>query len=292
MADLKPDRTPALAAVNLAAVLFGSTALFGKLPISPVWIVGGRAAFAAATLFAIVLIQRRKAVGGVPFKGALMTGMLLALHWVSFFASVQWANVAIATLTFATFPLFTIVFQSVLRRRIPSLVEFGAGLAIIVGVALICGPGLPATPKAQLGAIVGVVSAVSFALFGLMSQTMTRSADPVRLSLVQNLVVTLFLVPNLIFAAPMPLTVRDWGLLALLGVVATAGSHQLYFYALKRLPAAVCGAFVSLEPVYAILFAAVMFKEPLGLPVVVSAALIVAASMLLLRRVEPEFVAP
>ena len=285
-------RAAALTAVNLAAVLFGSTALFGKLPISPVWIVGGRAAFAAATLFVIVLIQRRKSAGGVPFKGALMTGMLLALHWVSFFASVQWANVAIATLTFATFPLFTIAFQAILRRRVPSPIEWGAGLAIIAGVALICGPGLPATPRAQLGAIVGVVSAISFALFGLISQTMARTADPVRLSLVQNVIVTLFLVPNLIFAAPMPLTARDWGLLALLGVVATAGSHQLYFYALTRLPAAVCGAFVSLEPVYAILFAAVMFHEPLGPAVIASAVLIVAASMLLLRRVEPEQLAP
>jgi drug/metabolite transporter (DMT)-like permease len=285
-------RAAALSAVNLAAVLFGSTALFGKLPVSPVWIVGGRAAFAAAALFVIVLVQRRKAAWRVPFKGALMTGMLLALHWVSFFAAVQWANVAIATLTFATFPLFTIAFQAVMRRRIPSGIEFGAGLAIVIGVALIAGPGLPTAPRAQMGVIVGIVSAASFALFGLVSQALTRTGDPVRLSLVQNLIVALFLVPNLLFAAPMPLTGRDWLLIALLGVVATAGSHQLYFYALKRLPAAVCGAFVSLEPVYAILFAAVMFGEPLGLAVIASAALIVAASMLLLRRTEPEFAAP
>ena len=289
------DRAAALVAVNTAALIFGATALFGKLPIAPVWIVAARGAFAALTLAPIAYAQRRTVVAGIPLKDALITGMLLALHWVSFFVAVQRANVAVATLTFATFPLFTIVAESVMQRRWPRGVEWGAGVAIICGAALIAGPGLPHTDTAVFGAVAGMVSAISFAGFGLRSQIAARSSDPVRLSMVQNLIVALFLVPQVIFAAPMPLTVRDWVLLALLGVVATALSHQLYFFGLKRMPASVCGAFISLEPVYAIVMAAILFREPIGLPVIASAVLIIGASIMLLRlnnRVAEVVVAP
>ncbi len=69
-----------------------------------------------------------------------------------------------------------------------------------------------------------------------------------------------------------------------LGVVTTAVVHQLYFYALQRLPTSACNGFAALEPVYAILFAALFFKEQISLVVIVSGALIVGASILLLKQ--------
>ena len=69
----------------------------------------------------------------------------------------------------------------------------------------------------------------------------------------------------------------------LLGVVTTAFMHQLYLFALKRLSATTCSGFIALEPVYAIVFAAIFLGEPLTLWVVVSAALIIGSSIVLLR---------
>ena len=75
---------------------------------------------------------------------------------------------------------------------------------------------------------------------------------------------------------------------AALGVVATALMHQLYFFALKHLPAAVCGGFVALEPVYAILFAALLFSDGIAPVTGLSGTLIVGASILLLLRSKPQ----
>src|SRR4051812_43740009 len=44
---------PALVAVNIAALIFGTTALFGRIEASPVWIVAGRGFFACAALWAV-----------------------------------------------------------------------------------------------------------------------------------------------------------------------------------------------------------------------------------------------
>jgi drug/metabolite transporter (DMT)-like permease len=66
--------------------------------------------------------------------------------------------------------------------------------------------------------------------------------------------------------------------------IGTALTHQLYLFALRRLPASVCGGFVTLEPVYAIVFAAMLFGDPVRPVLLISATLIISASLLLLRQ--------
>lgn len=272
-----------LIAINLAAIIFGTAALYGTLDISPFWIVMMRGTFASIAIAAVGLLSG--GLGLFPtiaqLRGLLVTGILLTIHWVTFFESVQLAGVAVATLTFAVFPLFTVLLVTMTARRRPSLLELGAGLAIILAVALLVDA---KDSDAQLtGAIVGLGSALSFAVFGIKAQLLTTEIQPLMVSLIQNLTVALCLTPTLVFSSQAPHTTTDWVCLMLLGVVTTAFMHQLYLFALKRLSATTCSGFIALEPVYAIVFAAIFFGEPLTLWVLVSAALIIGSSIVLLR---------
>lgn len=274
---------PAIAAVNLAAVIFGSTALYGKLDVSPVWLVAGRAVFCALSLTLLGLATQKPLALPPGRRGAAaLSGGLLALHWLTFFVAVRWAGVAVATLTFATFPLVIIVVEAARARRRPSWIEFLAGLAIVGAVALISGgPEVGARPTE--GLLVGLLSAAAFGVFAVVAQAAGRHTGAISLSLHQNLMVAAVMAPLLLFA-PVPRGAGEWAGIAALGVVGTALSHQLYLFSMTRLPAAVCGALISLEPVYAIGFAALLFGDPLSPAVFVSAALIVGASMVLLRK--------
>ena len=124
------NRKAGLIAINLAAIIFGTAALYGKLDLSPFWIVMLRGAFASVALATVGLFSG--GLGLFPpipqLKGLLLTGIVLAIHWLTFFASVQLAGVAIATLTFAAFPLFTVLLETMKARRRPSMLELGAGL--------------------------------------------------------------------------------------------------------------------------------------------------------------------
>jgi len=276
------SRTQGLIAINIAAIIFGSSALFGKLDVSPFWIVAMRAGFAAITLLVLSIIKRDI---GLPsrylWKPTLISGLTLALHWITFFISVQFAGIAIATLTFAAFPLFTVLIESLHQKRNPRPVELAASIAIIVAVAILVGPGTQ--NNSVSGTIIGLVSALAFAWFGIASKKLGQELSPLRISFVQNTVVAIALIPCLILATPAPAHVSDWAWLILLGVLNTALMHQLYFYALKRLSASTCSGFVALEPVYAILFAAYFFGEPITLWTALSSFLIVGASFALLR---------
>jgi drug/metabolite transporter (DMT)-like permease len=277
------SKTEGLIAINIAAVIFGSAALFGKLDVSPFWIVAMRGAFAALALGLVGSF--RKDIAAPPRSmqvTILMTGIILAVHWLTFFASVQWAGVAVATLSFAVFPLFSVLIDAGLQKRMPRFAEIMAGVAIIVAVGLLVNP--QSETSSLPGILAGLTSALTFATFGHSSKHIGRTLSPLRISFYQNAVVALSLVPFLFFVTPAPQQAQDWLWLILLGVVTTALMHQLYFYSLRRLSANTCSGFVALEPVYAILFAALFFHEPITLWVVASAVLIIGASLVLLKH--------
>ena len=275
------SRLAGFLAVNAAAMVFGAAALFARLDVPIVWIVAGRAGFAALTLAFLAVALR------VPLRPArahaitlAWTGAVLAAHWLTFFWAVRLAGVAVGTLTMAAFPLFTILIESARAGRRPTVVEISAGVAILVAVSVLVRPGIAGT-HVILGALIGLASAAGFSLFGLATQRLAREVHSVPLVLFQNAVCAVVLLPALLLVAP-PSPTQLFAI-ALLGIIATALVHQLYLFGLKRLPAAVCGAIVSLEPVYAIVFAAALFGEAIDAAVIASAALIVGASLLLLR---------
>src|ERR1700682_2443065 len=121
----------AVVALHLAVALFGFAALFGQwIALPPAIIVLGRTLVAAMTLALAAPLFHRAT--GRPSMALAVNGALLALHWVSFFAAVQTASVAIGLLSYASFPAFVVAIESVVERRRPRL-----GGAAVVGVVVL-----------------------------------------------------------------------------------------------------------------------------------------------------------
>ena len=139
-----------------------------------------RALFAAIPLGALMLWRRQWQCPQKREIFALVySGILLCLHWLSFFAAVQWAGVAIATLTFAAFPLFTILLEAFIAKRRPKGLELLAGLAIIVAVGLLVDFG-HSNAQQLLGAGMGLVSAVTFGCLVLAAKRLTAHCHHLR----------------------------------------------------------------------------------------------------------------
>jgi len=275
-------RAQGVLAINIAAVIFGTAALYGKLDVSPFWIVALRAGFGALALaLAGGFTTSLWAIPAGAWRTLGVSGLLLAAHWLSFFTSVQLAGVAVATLTFATFPLFTVIVEAAQRRRLPRPAEIIVGAVIVIAVALLVEPN--GGGRNVNGAAAGLISAFTYALFWRVSQRLAQPLPPATISLCQNGIVFALLAPTLIFAAPAPTRLVEWLSLTALGVFNTAVMLLLYLYALKRISANTCSGFVALEPVYAIVFAALFFDEPVTPWIVVSIVLILGASLTLLR---------
>ena len=276
-------RGTALAALHAAVVLFGFAGLFGKwIDLSPVAIVLGRAAVAAAAL-GIVLLRTRTVRR--PFELRLVTnGAVLALHWVSFFAAIQTATVAIGLLGFASFPLFVLILEWLLLRRQWTPRKVATALLVTFGlVALV--PSFSLHDRTVQGLAWGLVSGFTFALLAVLNRRLVASRRAVDVAFWQNLTAALCLLP-FAWASPAALgaiNARDITLIVVLGLVCTALAHTLFIAGLRVISAHTASVIVALEPVYGIALALLLLGEVPGVRTLIGGALIVGAAFLATR---------
>ena len=276
-------RGPALFALHVAVALFGFAALFGKwVALSPVAIVFGRTVVAAATL-ALVASMRRQPFGE-PERGLLLNGPLLALHWVTFFAAVKIASVAIALLGYASFPVVVLLLE---RGRRASRREYATALLAALGLAMLAAH-LSWSSDGLRGLSLALVSAVTFAILVVRNRRLVVERSAARIAMWQNLAAGACLLPIVAIvdrpAAWPPFA--DVALLIVLGIVCTGLAHTLFIASMRRVSAHSASVVASLEPVYGIALAAWLLGQMPDGRTIAGGALIVGAALIASRRTE------
>ena len=271
-----------------AALLFGLTGIFGALiAAEPSVITFGRAAFAVCALAVFALLQKlpRRALTLYQMGFLLITGLLLATHWVTFFIAVKTGGVAVATLGFASFPAFIALLDMlVFRERIGTAERMLISL-VTIGLVLVT-PTFDFADNATVGLLWGIASGLAFAMIVMANRRGTRGLHAIEVALWQNLVVAVAMLPFAYDKIPLP-QLSDWIYLALLGVFCTALAHYLFVKSLERLAARSAGMIIALEPVYAIACAWWLFAEQPSLRMLAGAALILLAIVLSARARRP-----
>jgi drug/metabolite transporter (DMT)-like permease len=249
---------------NLAVILFGLAGVLGKLSGLPApLIVLGRVVFAGITLGAVVLI-RRPAIPLLRPQDMLLlgaTGALLAAHWTSFFQSVNVSSVAVGLLSYSTFPLFTALLEPLVFRQRASRVQAAGGLAILGGVYLLV-PSLSLTDNVTVGVVWGLVAGATFAVLSVTNRWLGRRYPSVTISLSQDLIATLVLLPTLILVQPTtPPGMRELLILLILGIGCTAVAHTLFIEGMRDISAQLASLSGCVEPVWGIVFALLFLGE-------------------------------
>jgi drug/metabolite transporter (DMT)-like permease len=277
--------------IHFCVLLWGFTAILGKLITLPalplVWwrmlIVAGLLALVPYVWRRILLLPPRliAAYAGI--------GVLVALHWLTFYAAIKLANASVAATCIALGPVFLAVVEPVLTGRRFNARELLLGVAVLPGVALVVG-GI--SIEMRVGVAVGAVSALLVACFGALNKRLVEHGDPLAVTAIElgagTLALTVLapLVPLLLpgeNAAPWTLPdARDASLLLALAVGCTLLPFALSLVALRHMSAFSAQLAVNLEPVYAIALAILLLGEQhelsamfyLGVAIILAAVLV------------------
>ena len=265
--------------IHLAVLLFGFSGLFARFLPLPAWtITWGRVTFASLFLLGLFLLRRE----GLRLRTrrqtllALAAGAVLALHWTAFFQSIQTSTVAVGTLTFATFPLFVTLLEPLLFREPLRASDLGFALTLLAGVGFLT-PRLDLGDAGTQGILWGMLGSLTFAVLSLMNRTLVRDNRGTLVAFYEQGTAALLLTPPMLLRGVAP-TLPDLALLALVGVVFTAGAHSLFIQGMKRVNARTAGVLSGLESVYAILGALLLFGEIPTLREVLGGALILGTA--------------
>jgi drug/metabolite transporter (DMT)-like permease len=261
---LTQDRNRGLLQIHIAAFLFGFAGLFGKFISSdPLVIVFGRTFFAAIALYLYGHLAAKTRFTGINrtrFLFFILQGVLLAVHWWSFFLSIRISSVAVGLVTYSTFPLFVTFMEPFFFRERLEKKDIAIALAVFAGIVLVI-PEFDFSNTTTQGAAWGVFSGFTFALLALVNRKNARTGDAITVAFYQNLFASLFLFFPLILTRPAFPAIQDWPDILFLGVVCTALSHTLFIHALKIIRAQTASIIAGLEPVYGIALAFILLSE-------------------------------
>jgi drug/metabolite transporter (DMT)-like permease len=266
----------ALLSLHAAVALFGFAGLFGKwIALSPTTIVLGRTVVAAAAL-GMMLAIRGQPRGRFEWRLGV-NGAVLAVHWVAFFQAIQIAGVAVGLLGFATFPVFVLLLEWIFLRRRTQPGEWVLAVVAMAGLMLIV-PDFQLSNKVVQGILWGVLAGATFALLAVCNRALASRRQPAAIAFWQNACAAVCLFPVAVLV-PAVLTLRDLGLILVLGVVCTALAHTLFIRSLRTLSAHTASVVATLEPVYGIALAAVLLGEIPNAATLIGGVIIVGATL-------------
>lgn len=255
----------ALIQLHIAVFLAGFTAILGKLILlNEGLLVWYRLFITVVTLWIILFYQKKLEL--VSAKDALRflgVGTIVALHWVTFYGSVKYANISVALVCFSASGFFTAILEPLILKRKVVFTELALGLMVIAGIYII----FDFHPQYKTGIAFGIVSATGSALFPVFNKPLTQKFAPQTITLYElggGLIALTVLVPLYLIKFPASYyfpDARDWLWLIVLAWLCTVLSFNLQLNALKKVSAFTVNLTYNLEPVYGIIMAFFIFNE-------------------------------
>ena len=266
--------------LHISVVIMSATALFAKLiTLPPTDIIAFRCLVAALTLllFARLTGTRLGLLRRADLGLLLLLGLLIAVHWVSFFAAVQMSGVAISLIAVYTFPVMTVLMEPLFFRERIDRRDLTVALIVLVGVYLAV-PGGIKGGRVAFGAALGIFSAFLYTLRNLFYRKYLSRYPSSAMMFYQIAVAAVLLLP---FVSPGIdlLTDHRWLYIIVLGVIFTAVAHTLFADSLRTIRASTAGLIASLEPIYGMAFAAVVLSEIPAIKTVAGGIIVVGAAV-------------
>ena len=275
--------------IHLAAFLFGMTGILSTLiEADSTVITFGRALFAVLVLTPLLLFWGQQDRAACPKMASphmlsntavwwrcLVSGLLLSVHWVTFFIAVKTAGVALATLGFSSFAAFITLIEWLTARQQITRMDWLRTLVVSGGLVVLI-PTLDLADQNTYGFVMGLLSGLSFAGMAVFNSRFLVSINPIRVARNQNVIVLLLLAAWAVPALS-ALSLSSWFWLALLGICCTGLSHSLFVFSLARMRVNVAGLVIALEPVYAIVAAWLLFHEIPTLRTILGGIIIIVA---------------
>lgn len=222
----------------------------------------------------------------------IAAGVAMGLNNACFMSALQITSVAVALLTHYLMPLFvTLLFAPWLLKEYPSRRDIVITFMGLTGLAVILWPDMR-NANLSLGALLGALSAVFFALTIVLARQLNqRGVSGETVAFYQTLAPGIGMAPVLFWylGQGLALTAHDWAGIAYFGVGAMGIGFILFFVGVNHVHKAAHASLMSyLEPIAAILLAALFLGESITVYILVGGLLIVGSGVGLVQAEQAE----
>ncbi len=254
--------------LHFVVILFGFTGILGKLVTLPaVEMVFYRTLLASIGIGVFLFMTKRSAlVSKSDLIAMLLTGVIVAIHWLTFFLSARIANVSVSLVGFATASFWTALLEPVFNRTRINFFELLLGLFVLAGLAIIFGSDF----HYSVGLWIGILSGLSCAVFALINARIVKRVGSYTITFYEMIsamisIALFFPLYKSQWATGYELhlwpTAQDWLWILLLAWLCTVYAYSAAVELFKRISVFLFQLTLNLEPVYGILMALLVFGE-------------------------------
>lgn len=275
---MRNDHIKNIGGLLLATFFISTSGVLGKYIAMPTEIIIWCRAFLAMIFLGIYLKINKESVAvkspkhRLPF---LFGGILMAMHWVTYFYALKLSNVAIGMLSLFTFPVLIAFLEPLFFKVKFNPIHLFFGLLVFTGLYILS-PEFSLDNSSFQGVIFGLISAVSYAIRILILKKYVGQYNGVLLMFYQTVIVAVCLFPFL-FIKDVSDIQSQLPYLIILGLVTTAIGHSLMVHSLKFFSATTTGIIGSIQPIFGIILAALFLGELPNTNTYIGGGLILAA---------------
>ena len=261
---MQKNKLKSLIHFHFIVFIFGFTAILGSLiSIESLALVWYRMliAFIFLILIAVIFKINIKVSNKLLIK-LLFCGVLISLHWITFFKAIKVSNVSITLSVLSLGAFLTSFLEPLFYKRKIIPYEVFLGVFAVFGTSLIF--------KSQYYYIEGIfyalISVFLSVIFGLINGKLIKQASPLVISIYELLGGVILTTLILIFIGDFSfdffnISKVDWFWLLLLGSVCTAYAFVISVKVLKHLTPYSLMISINMEPVYGIILAIIILNE-------------------------------
>ncbi len=253
-------------------VLWGSVGVFSRnIGISSSLLAFSRSVIALPIIYFYVKKDKSEILSHLTKRSifpVIIAGALIGVTWLFLFIAFDNTSVANATFAYNMAPVYVMVLAPIILKEKLSNKKIVSIIAAFIGLFLIVVSSLNIKGSDSFGIASGVISGITYACIVLINFKFGNSLPNSVKTFVQLMMVIVVLFPIIAFQQPISqlinLSTTEVLLTLILGVFHTAIAYQLYFSCYKSLPATSVALYSYLDPVCAIIFGLLFFKEPLS----------------------------
>ena len=261
---MQSDNLKSYLHLHFIVFIWGFTAILGALiSLDALPLVWFRMLF-AVSFIAIYIYYKKLPLKVSPKVLAqfLFSGLIIALHWFTFFHAIKISNISITLACLSTGALFASLLEPILFGKKIIYYEVFFGLLVVVGLYII----FNVEGNYFWGMLTALTSAFLSALFAVINSKLVQKHDATIISFYELsggvIFFTILLLATHSFSLNFfMLSTKDFMYLMLLSSVCTAYAFIVSTSVMKFLSPYTVMLTINLEPIYGIVLAVLVFEE-------------------------------
>ena len=212
------------------------------------------------------------------YKTIFFSGVLMGMHWITYFISLKLSSVAIGMLSVFTYPIITSFLEPIMLNSKFKKSNLLLGLMVLVGIYFLA-PEISMKNDQFIAVGFGVFSALCYSIRNIYMKAKSSEYEGSILMVYQLIIVSVLLSPVFYFYDVNGLGVSLPAII-ILALLTTAIGHTLFVYSFRNFSISAASIISGVQPIYGIIIGMIVLGEYPGVRTIIGGAVILGTVLI------------